>query len=181
MFNLDECIERVTNRELLATQVIKLVCEKLKEVLLTESNVHHISSPVTVVGDVHGQFYDVLELFKVGGHIPSTNYLFLGDYVDRGHHSVETITLLCCLKLRYPSRLTLIRGNHESRAVTQAYGFYMECMRKYGADDGVYVWNLFTDLFDYMTISVVIDNSIFCVHGGFIFFHYLTTPSFFFF
>jgi len=161
--DLDECIERVMKRELLGVELIREICSKLKEMLINESNVHHIQAPVTVVGDVHGQFYDVLEIFNVGGFAPSTNYLFLGDYVDRGHHSVETITLLCCLKLRYPSRVTLIRGNHESRAVTQVYGFYMECERKYGFAE---VWNYFTDLFDYLTITVIIDNSIFCVHGG---------------
>lgn len=114
-----------------------------------------------MVGDVHGQFYDVLEIFRIGGKCPDTNYLFLGDYVDRGYNSVETISLLACLKLRYPSRVTLLRGNHESRAVTQVYGFYNECHRKY--NNSSKVWQCFTDLFDYLTLSVVIDNSIFCV------------------
>ncbi len=77
--------------------------------------------------------------------------------------SVETISLLVCLKLRYPERVHLIRGNHESRGVTQSYGFYTECSRKYGNAN---VWHYFTDMFDFMTLSVVIDNQIFCVHGG---------------
>jgi serine/threonine-protein phosphatase PPG1 len=87
---------------------------------------------MTVVGDVHGQFFDVLEIFKIGGELPHTSYLFLGDYVDRGAHSVETITLLCLLKLKYPNHLYLLRGNHELRAITQNYGFYMECQNKFG-------------------------------------------------
>ena len=107
----------------------------------------------------------------------------LGDYVDRGLFSVETISLLTCLKLRYPDRVQLIRGNHESRAVTQVgafwslmppsyllwyffgqtYGFYTECLRKYGSS---HVWTYFTDMFDFLTLSVVIDDKIFCVHGG---------------
>ncbi|KAI9255614.1 Metallo-dependent phosphatase-like protein [Phascolomyces articulosus] len=130
---------------------------------MRESNVVHIRAPVTVVGDIHGQYYDLIEIFRIGGHCPDTNYLFLGDYVDRGLYSIETISLLTVLKLRYPERVQLVRGNHESRAVTQTYGFYTECMRKYGSQQ---VWQYFTDMFDFLTLSVVIDNSIFCVHGG---------------
>lgn len=77
--------------------------------------------------------------------------------------SVETISLLVCLKLRYPNRVHLIRGNHESRGVTQSYGFYTECSRKYGNAN---VWHYFTDMFDFLTLSVVINDQIFCVHGG---------------
>jgi len=112
---------------------------------------------------LYRQFYDLLEIFKIGGKSPDTNYLFLGGYVDRGYHSVETISLLVCLKLRYPSRITLLRGNHESRQITQVYGFYGECMRKYGTSN---VWKYFTEMFDYLTISALIDDNIFCVHGG---------------
>lgn len=162
--NLDECIERIlTKRELLPEPVISILCHKVKELLVRESNVVHISAPVTVVGDIHGQFYDLLEVFKIGGMCPDTNYLFLGDYVDRGLFSVETITLLVCLKLRYPQRIWLIRGNHESRGITQSYGFYTECVRKYG---NASVWSHFTRMFDFLTLCVLIDNSIFCVHGG---------------
>jgi serine/threonine-protein phosphatase PPG1 len=130
---------------------------------MRESNVVHVRAPVTVVGDIHGQFFDLIEIFRIGGYCPDTNYLFLGDYVDRGMFSVETISLLVCLKLRYPDRVHLIRGNHESRGVTQSYGFYTECSRKYGNAN---VWHYFTDMFDFLTLSVVINNQIFCVHGG---------------
>ncbi|TPX70654.1 hypothetical protein SpCBS45565_g01620 [Spizellomyces sp. 'palustris'] len=159
-WDLDTFIERLYRKQLLSEGVVKELCEKAKEILVREGNVAQVSAPVTLVGDVHGQFYDVLEIFKIGGWAPFTNYVFLGDYVDRGYYSVETITLLTCLKLRWPDRITLVRGNHESRAT---YGFYTECMRKYGNAN---VWTYFTDLFDYLVLSVVIDDTIFCVHGG---------------
>lgn len=160
---LDECIERLYRRELLPEVTVRALCFKLKEILVKESNVVYINSPVTVVGDIHGQFYDLIEIFKIGGYCPDTNYLFLGDYVDRGMFSVETITLLICLKIRYPTRVYLVRGNHESRQITQNYGFYSECIRKYGNPN---TWYYFTDTFDYLILSVVIDDTIFCTHGG---------------
>lgn len=162
-FDLDACIEQLLHKQLLHETLLREICEKTKEVLMLESNVVHVAAPVTVVGDIHGQFYDLIEIFRIGGYPPHTNYLFLGDYVDRGLFSVETISLLTCLKLRYPHRVQLVRGNHESRAVTQSYGFYTECVRKYGSSS---VWTYFTDMFDYLTLSVVIEDRIFCVHGG---------------
>jgi serine/threonine-protein phosphatase PPG1 len=112
----------------------------------------------------------VLEIFKIGGYCPDTNYVFLGDYVDRGYYSLETISLLTCLKVRYPDRVTLVRGNHESRAVTMTYGFYAECIKKYGNST---VWTYFTDLFDYLVLAVVIDETILCVHGGMFLYAYM--------
>ena len=162
-FDVDHALECALRCELLDEIAIRVLCERLKDVLELESNVKHVPAPVTVVGDVHGQFYDIIELFRVAGPLPDTNYLFLGDYVDRGPHSVETITLLALLKLQYPDRVTLLRGNHESRQITQVYGFYVECMRKYSSQS---VWQSFTDMFDYLPIAAVIGGSILAVHGG---------------
>lgn len=157
-----------------------------KEILTKESNVQEVRCPVTVCGDVHGQFHDLMELFKIGGKSPDTNYLFMGDYVDRGYYSVETVTLLValkvtsldtrphskldsadskpcpvvwcgCLQVRYRERITILRGNHESRQITQVYGFYDECLRKYGNAN---VWKYFTDLFDYLPLTALVDSQV---------------------
>ena len=104
-----------------------------------------------------------MELFEIGGNVPDTNYLFMGDYVDRGHHSVETVTLLIALKVRHKDRITILRGNHESRQITQVYGFYDECCRKYGNSS---VWQTLTELFDYLPLTAVVENQFFCLHGG---------------
>ncbi|KAK4236248.1 hypothetical protein C8A03DRAFT_45718 [Achaetomium macrosporum] len=160
---LDGWIESLMNCKQLAEQDVQRLCEKAREVLQEESNVQPVKCPVTVCGDIHGQFHDLMELFKIGGPNPDTNYLFMGDYVDRGYYSVETVTLLVALKIRYPQRITILRGNHESRQITQVYGFYDECLRKYGNAN---VWKYFTDLFDYLPLTALIDNQIFCLHGG---------------
>ena len=142
---------------------VKHLCELAKELLSEESNVQRVDAPVTVCGDIHGQFYDLKELFAVGGKVPGTSYVFMGDFVDRGYYSVETFLLLLVLKVRYPDRVALLRGNHESRAVTQVYGFYDECLHKYGS---VNVWRYCTEVFDLLPLSCVIEDRVFCVHGG---------------
>lgn len=116
---LDEQIEKLMKCQPLPEEAVKALCEKAKEILVQESNVQPVRCPVTVCGDIHGQFLDLLELFRIGGNSPDTNYLFMGDYVDRGYHSVETVTLLVALKVRYRDRITILRGNHESRQITQ--------------------------------------------------------------
>ncbi|KAM3137185.1 Serine/threonine-protein phosphatase 2A catalytic subunit [Paramecium bursaria] len=160
---LEGFIEQLYKCKPLAENDVKWLCEKAKEILQDESNVQPVRAPVTICGDVHGQFHDVIELFKIGGKVPDTNYLFLGDYVDRGYHSVETVSLLLALKVRYKDRITILRGNHESRQITQVYGFYDECIRKYGNAN---TWKFFTDLFDYLPLTAVVENSIFGLHGG---------------
>ncbi|KAE8152778.1 Metallo-dependent phosphatase [Aspergillus avenaceus] len=142
---------------------VQRLCNQAKEVIQDESNVQTVKCPVTVCGDIHGQYHDLIELFRIGGPCPDTNYLFMGDYVDRGYHSVESVSLLLALKIRYPKRITILRGNHESRQITQVYGFYDECLRKYGSAKA---WTCFTDLFDYLPITALIENRIFCLHGG---------------
>mmetsp|Transcript_32901 Transcript_32901/g.83511 ORF Transcript_32901/g.83511 Transcript_32901/m.83511 type:complete len:306 (-) Transcript_32901:864-1781(-) len=160
---LDAWLEKVKKCEYLAEEELKALCEYVKEILVEESNVQPVNAPVTVCGDIHGQFHDLLRLFETGGEVPSTNYIFMGDFVDRGYNSLEVFTLLMLLKARYPANITLLRGNHESRQITQVYGFYDECQRKYGNANA---WRYCTEVFDYLTLSALIDGKVLCVHGG---------------
>ncbi|KAH7515828.1 hypothetical protein FEM48_Zijuj10G0067700 [Ziziphus jujuba var. spinosa] len=208
--DLDRQIEHLMECKPLPEGEVKTLCEQARAILVEEWNVQPVKCPVTVCGDIHGQFYDLIELFRIGGNAPDTNYLFMGDYVDRGYYSVETVTLLVALKVRYRDRITILRGNHESRQITQLmdlkvalaidvrerdlinvhnplyakhlmvlnfdgefmqpfmgeflrYGFYDECLRKYGNAN---VWKYFTDLFDYLPLTALIESQIFCLHGG---------------
>lgn len=162
-FNVDKWIELTKECKYLPENELKKLCDIVLEYLIEESNVHPVYSPVTVCGDIHGQYYDLQELFRTGGYPPDTNYIFMGDFVDRGHYSLETLTQLLLFKAKYPERITLLRGNHESRQITQVYGFYDECMTKYGNANP---WKYCCKLFDYLTIAAIIDDSILCVHGG---------------
>lgn len=164
----DEWIKIVQDCQYLPEPELKKLCELVKDHLIEESNVQPVSSPVTICGDIHGQFYDLKELFRTGGFenpliAPESSYIFMGDFVDRGYHSLETFTYLLCLKAKYPNKITLLRGNHESRQVTQVYGFYDECMQKYGNANA---WKYCCQVFDYLTLAAVVDGRVLCVHGG---------------
>ncbi|MCE3051024.1 serine threonine protein phosphatase 2A [Datura stramonium] len=161
--DVDRQIEQLMECKPLSEAEVKTLCDQARAILVEEWNVQPVKCPVTVCGDIHGQFYDLIELFRIGGNAPDTNYLFMGDYVDRGYYSVETVTLLVALKVRYRDRITILRGNHESRQITQVYGFYDECLRKYGNAN---VWKYFTDLFDYLPLTALIESQVFCLHGG---------------
>ncbi|QIW99109.1 hypothetical protein AMS68_004627 [Peltaster fructicola] len=269
----DEWLQQAKLCRYLPEADMKRLCELVKECLMEESNIQPVAAPVTVCGDIHGQFYDLLELFHVAGGMPgeaeeraarssnkaqrsvskagaisaadiepptqisdpkvkrkmkrrfqrdskytssaseaddeeesrgrirsrsvgvqddeddydddetddspgpsrskstaktdhangNQNFVFLGDFVDRGYFSLETFTLLMCLKAKYPDRITLVRGNHESRQITQVYGFYEECQQKYG---NASVWKSCCQVFDFLALAAIIDGRILCVHGG---------------
>ena len=159
----DKWLEDLKELKCLSERDLKLLCEKAKEIFIEESNVQNVSAPVIICGDIHGQIYDLLELFKKGGDMPNSRYIFMGDYVDRGYNGVEVLELLLALKIKYPEHITLLRGNHESRQICFAYGFYEEITRKYGNANA---WEYFTDLFDYLPLAALVEGKIFCVHGG---------------
>ena len=161
--DVDVWIEKLRGCQLLSESDVRRLCLEATEILVEESNVQTIYPPVTICGDIHGQFFDMLELFKHGGDCPTASYLFMGDFVDRGFYSVETFLLLLALKVRYPDRICLIRGNHESRQITQVYGFYDECVRKYGSHN---VWRYCVEVFDYLSLAAIVDGVVLGVHGG---------------
>lgn len=160
---VDQWLELAKQCKYLPENDLKKLCDYVSELLLEECNVQPVCTPVTVCGDIHGQFYDLLELFRTGGQLPDTHYIFLGDFVDRGYYSLETLTYLMVLKAKYPDKITLLRGNHESRQITQVYGFYDECMNKYGNANA---WKYCCRVFDLLTVAALIDGSVLCVHGG---------------
>uniref|UniRef100_A0A2P2HYS1 Serine/threonine-protein phosphatase n=1 Tax=Hirondellea gigas TaxID=1518452 RepID=A0A2P2HYS1_9CRUS len=163
MADVDKWIEITKGCKYLPENDLKLLCSLVCDLLLEEGNVQPVSSPVTVCGDIHGQYYDLEELFRTGGQIPDTNYIFMGDFVDRGYYSLETLTRLLALKVKWPHKITLLRGNHESRQITQVYGFYDECQNKYGNANA---WKYCCQVFDLLTVAAIIDDKVFCVHGG---------------
>lgn len=141
---------------------IALICAKSREVFLSQPSLLRLSAPVKVVGDLHGQFNDLLRIMKLSGLPPNANYLFLGDYVDRGKQSLETLLLLLCFKIKYPENFFMLRGNHESANITKIYGFYDECKRRLSLKS----WKLFVDVFNTLPIAAIISDRIFCIHGG---------------
>ena len=146
----------------MSEEEIKLLINKCKEILKQQPSFLELACPISILGDIHGQYFDLLRLFEYGGYPPSTNYLFLGDYVDRGKQSIETICLLMAYKIKYPENFFMIRGNHEAELVNRIYGFYDECRKRYN----VKLWKNFTDMFNWLPIAALIDDKIFCVHGG---------------
>lgn len=161
--DIDKALTRLMECQLLSESEVRELCDRAKSVFREELNVQPVRTPVTICGDIHGQFSDLMELFSIAGSPPETSFLFMGDYVDRGYYSVEVVSLLFALKVRYPERIMLLRGNHETRQITQVYGFYDECCRKYGNAN---VWRYFTDTFDSLPLTAVVDGAVFCLHGG---------------
>ncbi|KAL8274771.1 hypothetical protein Esti_001320 [Eimeria stiedai] len=141
---------------------IRGLCQKSREIFIAQPILLELEAPIKICGDIHGQYYDLLRLFEYGGFPPEANYLFLGDYVDRGKQSLETICLLLAYKIKYPENFFLLRGNHECASINRIYGFYDECKRRYN----IKLWKTFTDCFNCLPVAAIIDEKILCMHGG---------------
>ena len=153
---------KVTKTVCLKNAEIQAVCTAAQQVFLAQPALLELSPPVKIVGDVHGQYTDLIRMFEMCGFPPHSNFLFLGDYVDRGKQSLETILLLLCYKLKFPENFFLLRGNHECANVTRVYGFYDECKRRCN----IKIWKTFVDTFNTLPIAAIVAGKIFCVHGG---------------
>lgn len=148
------------------------LCYAAEQLFMHEPTVLQLKAPVKVFGDLHGQFGDLMRLFdeygfpSTAGDITYIDYLFLGDYVDRGQHSLETITLLLALKIEYPENVHLIRGNHEAADINALFGFRLECIERMGENDGIWAWTRFNQLFNCLPLAALIEKKIICMHGG---------------
>lgn len=169
--DLDEMITRlldagystkITKTVCLKNAEITAICTAVRELFLAQPALLELSAPVKIVGDIHGQYTDLIRLFEMCGFPPNANFLFLGDYVDRGKQSLETILLLFCYKLKFPENFFMLRGNHECANVTRVYGFYDECKRRCN----IKIWKTFVDTFNCLPIAAIVASKIFCVHGG---------------
>ncbi|TKR78011.1 hypothetical protein L596_018887 [Steinernema carpocapsae] len=152
----------------LSIEEINRVAKLSVESFAVQKSLLRISSaslPITICGDIHGQLRDLRVVLNKCGDPSQHSYLFLGDYVDRGTEGVETVVLLFCLKTRFPKKFHLLRGNHEDAAITVCYGFFNECVAKYG-NEGPAVWSNFANVFTYMPIAALINDTVFCAHGG---------------
>jgi len=168
--NIDKVIEKLLSVKdakpgkkinLLETEIEALI-RAAREILIAQPILLELEAPIKICGDIHGQFPDLLRLFEIGGFPPDSNYLFLGDYVDRGQHSIETICLLLAYKVKYSENFFLLRGNHETSSVNKLYGFYDECKRRYSFK----LWKSFGDCFNCLPVAAIIDDKILCMHGG---------------
>merc|ERR1719399_2551762 len=146
----------------LAEDCFKELIKEVSAIFSSEPNMLKLKDPITVVGDVHGQYYDFVKMLEVGGPPGDTQYIFLGDYVDRGSFSIEVVALIYAIKIRHPKRVKMLRGNHECRQMTAFFNFRDECEHKY--DAGVY--NAFMESFDALPLAASINGKFIAVHGG---------------
>jgi len=173
-----EWIEKPMDGELrldIEVDVIMELISRAMKIVEEQPMVVRVEAPVKIFGDIHGQYQDLMRFFDLysapiegpGGDIEGLDYIFLGDYVDRGTHSIETMCLLMALKIKYPNQMHLLRGNHEDRWINSAFGFQTECITRLNEDpDNPIVFNHFNDLFDRLPLAAVVNDTVLCLHGG---------------
>ena len=141
---------------------ILFLCRNVLPVYMSQPVLLELHAPITICGDIHAQFHDLLRIFDKTSYPPTQNFLFLGDYVDRGCQSIETVCLLFSYKILYPNKIYMLRGNHECSYINRLYGFYDECVLHFDVD----LWKEFGKVFNCLPIAATIDDKIFCIHGG---------------
>lgn len=168
--NIDNIIQKLwdiedepvgTYSSITANEIIYL-CSEVRKIFMNQPVLLELRAPMTVCGDLHGQFHDLLRIFRLNGLPPTENYTFLGDYVDRGLNSIETVCLVFAYKIKYPENFFLLRGNHESAPTNQYFGFFEECETRFNAE----LWETFCDVFNCLPLVAIIEDKFFCVHGG---------------
>lgn len=160
---VDAIIAKIEDGGVPDMEEIRFLNEEALVIFRSKPNVVRVEAPVTICGDIHGQFVDLMELFDICGKVPNTNYLFMGDYVDRGPKSVEVVSYLFALMIRYPESITLLRGNHESASTSLHFGFRDEVVSRYGSEE---VWQIYTSTFNSIPLAALVGGKILCVHGG---------------
>jgi len=153
--------KRVKTVDMKEEEIVELI-RRAREIFLKQPMLLELEPPLKICGDTHGQYYDLLRLFQYGGFPPEANYLFLGDYVDRGKQNLENIVTLLAYKIKYPENFFLLRGNHECASVNFTYGFYKDCKERFS----IKLWKTFTDCWNCLPISAVVGDKIICMHGG---------------
>ena len=146
----------------LSENEVRQVITKSREIFVSQPPLIELEAPIKLCGDIHGQYTDLLRLFDTCSTPPQVNYIFLGDYVDRGKQGIETLCLLLAYKIQHPENFFMLRGNHECSAINRIYGFYDECKRRYN----IKLWKMFTEVFNCMPVAAVISERIFVCHGG---------------
>eukprot|EP00929_Paragymnodinium_shiwhaense_P118865 TRINITY_DN90764_c0_g1_i1.p1 TRINITY_DN90764_c0_g1~~TRINITY_DN90764_c0_g1_i1.p1 ORF type:complete len:585 (-),score=151.86 TRINITY_DN90764_c0_g1_i1:187-1941(-) len=160
--DIDLLISHLNLEGALSQELLIDIIRKASELFAQEPNLLKLTDPITVVGDIHGQYFDLVKLIEVGGNPADTQYIFLGDYVDRGSFSIEVVATLFSLKIKYPKRIRMLRGNHECRQMTSFFNFREECEYKYDLQ----IYNAFMDAFDTLPLAATINGKFLAVHGG---------------
>lgn len=159
---LPTLITHLCNEGRLKNEDVIKIFSQASVLLRLEKNVIFAKDPITVVGDIHGQFFDLIRLFQLAGHPSKQKYLFLGDYVDRGSFGMEVLLLLCSFKIHYPDTFYMLRGNHECRHITAYFNFQTECLFKYDS----HVYDSACYVFDSLPLVCILNDRFFCVHAG---------------